>query len=60
MLTKILQVFFKVLTVLPALITDVESDVSKIRTDKTLVAKIHDTLDAVAAVFDEVTKALAG
>ena len=58
MLTKILAVAVKLTFILPALVKDIEADVSKIKSDTSLFGRVHDALDGLLAVLDDVAKTL--
>jgi hypothetical protein len=55
-LAKLIAIAKLAFSVGPAIIADVETAVAKIKADKTVMAKIHDALDAAIAALSEVGK----
>lgn len=53
MLSKVLSVAFRLFALAPKLAADLESDVSKIKGDKTLASRLVDAADAFAGVLTD-------
>lgn len=58
MLSKVLSVAIKLFTLAPKIAADLESDVSKIKADKTLATRLVDAADALAGVLTDIESLL--